>query len=74
MFSLTCSTFRERPLPDFQSSMHADIDCLGSDGSLKRRSTETARVTSKSLIKTRRLLYWSYQVWTEIGKTEVQRN
>ena len=27
-----------------------------------------------SLIKTRRLLYWSYQVWTEIGKTEVQRS
>ena len=48
------------PMSDFLSSMHADIDC---EGSLKRR-TEPGPGTGhgKSLIKTRRLLYWSYQV------------
>ena len=46
------------PMSDFLSSMHADIDC---EGSLKRR-TEPGTGHGKSLIKTRRLLYWSYQV------------
>ena len=49
------------PMSDFLSSMHADIDCEGPGGSLKRR-TEPGPGHSKSLIKTRRLLYWSYQV------------
>ena len=47
------------PMSDFLSSMHADIDCP--EGSLKRR-TEPGPKHGKSLIKTRRLLYWSYQV------------
>ena len=55
------------PMSDFLSSMHADIDCEpGPGGSLKRRSEPgPGPGHSKSLIKTRRLLYWSYQVRNE---------
>ena len=54
------------PMSDFLSSMHADIDCEGPGGSLKRRTEPgTGAGHSKSLIKTRRLLYWSYQVTNE---------
>ena len=48
------------PMSDFLTSMHADID---TDPEMARKSKEVPVVLqSKSLIKTRRLLYWSYQV------------
>jgi len=49
------------PMADFITSMHADIEGDNEEG--KRKSKEVPVVTqSKSLIKTRRLLYWSYQI------------
>ena len=48
------------PMSDFLTSMHADID---TEPEVARKSKEVPVVMqSKSLIKTRRLLYWSYQV------------
>ena len=49
------------PMSDFLTSMHADIE--QQDPEVARRNKEVPVVVqSKSLIKTRRLLYWSYQV------------
>ena len=49
------------PMSDFLTSMHADID--NDNPEMKRKCKEVPVVMqSKSLIKTRRLLYWSYQV------------
>ena len=49
------------PMSDFLTSMHADIDT--DDPEVARKSKEVpVLMQSKSLIKTRRLLYWSYQV------------
>ena len=49
------------PMSDFLSSMHADIDNENPEGKRKSRDVP-GLVQNKSLIKTRRLLYWSYQV------------
>jgi len=49
------------PMADFITSMHANIEWDTEEE--KRKSKEVPVVTqSKSLIKTRRLLYWSYQI------------
>ena len=49
------------PMSDFLTSMHADID--NDNPEMKWKCKEVPVVMqSKSLIKTRRLLYWSYQV------------
>jgi len=48
------------PMSDFMTSMHADID---NDTSLRVKKKDVpVLMQSKSLIKTRRLLYWSYQI------------
>lgn len=49
------------PMSDFLTSMHANVEAETEEE--KRRSKEVPIVTqSKTLIKTRRLLYWSYQI------------
>jgi len=49
------------PMSDFLTSMHANVESDTEEE--KRKSKEVPVVTqSKSLIKTRRLLYWSYQI------------
>ena len=49
------------PMSDFLTSMHADIEQEDPDVARKSKEVPVVR-QSKSLIKTRRLLYWSYQV------------
>ena len=50
------------PMSDFLTSMHANIESDNEEE--KRKSKEVPHVVmqSKSIIKTRRLLYWSYQI------------
>ena len=48
------------PMSDFLTSLHADVD---NENSLKLKTKDPISIMqSKSLIKTRRLLYWGYQI------------
>ena len=58
--SPTADTPEHLPMAEFLTSIHAKME---GEGEEERKALEVPVVKqSKSLIKTRRLLYWAYQV------------
>jgi len=61
LYSSPTAETSEQPVSDFLTSIHAGVDYPKDEDAVTFRHLPVVK-QSKSLIKTRRLLYWSYQV------------